>query len=142
MTCSGARELTMCTKAKRYVLLVPFLASLLGVSARAQNVEVNVQTGTAIVCDTQQQMERFVALFHGDEEAALKAVDAEGSDPKACGYVDIAYVRGAAVETARSPEATFNIVEVLVVGVMTQSGLKATVPAVLFSVERVNERVA
>jgi hypothetical protein len=128
----------MCTKAKRYALLVPFLALLSGMSAQAQNVQV----GTGIVCDTREQMERFVALFHGDQEAALKAVDAEVNDAHACGVVDMAYVRGPAVETARSRDATFNIIQVLVVGVMTQSGLQATVPAALFTVEWVDERVA
>src|SRR5207302_9210374 len=42
------------------------LAVLLSVSARAQNVEV----GAGIYCDTQKQVERFVAVFHGDSEAA------------------------------------------------------------------------
>jgi hypothetical protein len=132
----------MCARAIRYVLLGPIVSLLLGVSGQAENVEVQVQIGKGVVCDTQQQMERFVALFHGDEQAALEAVDAEANDPKACGLVDMAYVRGPAVETARSRDATFNIVRVLVVGVMTRSGLQSTVPTALFSVERVDEREA
>ena len=62
----------MCTKAMSYIIHVTLLSVLLSFSARAQNVEV----GTGIVCDTQKQMERFVALFHDDAEAAVKAVNA------------------------------------------------------------------
>ena len=43
---------------------------------------------------------------------------------------------------ARSKARTFEIVEVLVVGVETRSGLKHTSPAVYFSLFKVEERPA
>ena len=66
----------MCTKAIRYAVHVVLLSVLLCFSARAQEVEV----GTGIVCDTQRQMERFVALFHGEAKAAVKAVNRTETD--------------------------------------------------------------
>jgi hypothetical protein len=86
--------------------------------ARAQKVEV----GTGIVCDTQKQMERFVALFHGETEAAVEAVNAEEDYPNACLVGTIAYVRGPDIATARTQDATFQIVRVLVVGILTEAG--------------------
>src|SRR6516165_341896 len=44
------------------LILLPILALPL----RAQDVQV----GTALVCDTRQQVERFVALYDGDFDAA------------------------------------------------------------------------
>jgi hypothetical protein len=128
----------MCTKAMSYIIHVALLSVLLCFSVRAQKVEV----GTGIVCDTQKQMERFVALFHEDAEAAVKAVNAEEDDPNACVFGTIAFVRGPDIATARTQNATFQIVRVLVVGIFTEAGFRATVPAAFFSVEKVEERAA
>jgi hypothetical protein len=128
----------MCTKAMSYIIQVALLSVLLCSSVQAQEIEV----GTGIVCDTQKQMERFVALFHEDADAAVKAVNAEEDDPNACVFGTIAYVRGPDIATARAPNATFQIVRVLVVGIFTQAGFQATIPAAFFSVERVEERAA
>ena len=52
--------------------LLPFLAVLISPfcgSAHAMDYEV----GTSIICDTQSQVERFVALFSGDTQAAIDA---------------------------------------------------------------------
>jgi hypothetical protein len=128
----------MCAKAMSYIIHVTLLSVLLCFSARAQNVEV----GTGIVCDTQKQMERFVALFHDDAEAAVKTVNAEENDPNACVVGTIAFVRGPEIATARTRNATFQIVRVLVVGIFTAAGFRATVPAAFFSAEKVEERAA
>ena len=65
-------------------------AMILSVSARAQNVEV----GSGIYCDSQKQVERFVALFHGDAEATINTVNAEMKNPTACIAATIAFIRG------------------------------------------------
>jgi hypothetical protein len=128
----------MCTKAMRYVMHVALLSVLLCSSVQAREVEV----GTGIVCDTQKQMERFVALFHEDADAAVKAVNTEEDDPNACVLGTIAYVRGPDIAMARTPNATFQIVRILVVGIFTEAGFRATIPAAFFSAERVEERAA
>ena len=48
----------------RYTLGIAALSLLLCVPSRAHKIEV----GTGIFCDTQQQVERFVALYEGDAE--------------------------------------------------------------------------
>jgi hypothetical protein len=128
----------MRTKAIRYAIHLVLLSVLLCFSARAQEVEV----GTGIVCDTQRQMERFVSLFDGDPEAAVKAVNAEEAEPNACVVATIAYVRGPHITTLRTKSATFQIVRVLVVGILTEAGFRATVPSALFSAQRIEERAA
>jgi hypothetical protein len=54
----------------------------------------------------------------------------------------VAYVRGAKAGTARSKAATFDIVEVLVVGVETRRGLQQASPAVYFRLFKIEERPA
>jgi hypothetical protein len=131
-------------------LSVAIVLAVLGASsaARAGNnrdegaQDHRVEIGTGIVCDTQRQMERFVALFDGNADAAVKAVNAEENDPNACVFGTIAFVRGPDIATARTQSATFQIVRVIVVGILTDAGFRATVPASFFSVERVDERAA
>jgi hypothetical protein len=128
----------MCAKAMSYTILVSLLSVLPCLSAQAQNVEV----GTGIVCDTQKQMEWFIVPFHKDAEAAVNAVNAEEADPNACIFGTIAYVRGPDIATARTQDSTFQIVRVLVVGIFTETGFRATVPSAFISVEKVEERAA
>ena len=106
--------------------------------AQAQKIEI----GTGIFCDTQKQVERFVALFDGSAEKAMKSVSAEENDPTACVGGTIAYIRGPEITTARTMNGTFHIVRVLVVGILTEAGFRTGVPTTFFSFERVDERVA
>ena len=55
--------------------LLPLLAVLTGpLCGSAQAVDYKV--GTGIICDTQTQVGRFVALLSGDAQAAIDAVNA------------------------------------------------------------------
>jgi hypothetical protein len=73
-----------------FPLLTALLAPLCG-SAQTTDYEV----GTSLICDTQTQVERFVALFSGDTQAAIDAVNAQEKNPTACALVAVAYLRGA-----------------------------------------------
>jgi hypothetical protein len=128
----------MFTTTMSYTLRITLLSLLLCFPARAQEIEV----GTGIFCDTQQQVERFVALFDGNARAAMNAVNAEENDPTACVGGTIAFIRGPEIATARTKNGTFHIVRVLVVGILTEAGFRAAVPAAFFSVEKVDEREA
>jgi hypothetical protein len=116
--------------------------AVLAGNTREEGAQAQVEVGTGILCDTQKQMERFVALFQADAEAAVNAVNAEEDDPNACAVGTMAYVRGPEIATVRTQNATFKIFRVLVVGMFTDSGLRATVPVTFFSVDRVDERTA
>ncbi len=128
----------MFTRTMSYTLGIALLSLLLCFPAPAQQIEV----GTGIFCDTQKQVERFVALFDGDARAAMNAVNAEESVPTACVGGTIAFIRGPEIATARTKNGTFHIVRVLVVGILTEAGFRTAVPAAFFSFERVDERVA
>src|ERR1700680_55502 len=59
--------------ATRLMLLLALLAASLCGPAQAADYEV----GESLVCDTKSQAERYVALFSGDAQATINAVNAE-----------------------------------------------------------------
>jgi hypothetical protein len=128
----------MFTSILNHALCVAALSSIISTPSRAQTVEVE----TGVFCDTQQQIERYVALYNGDTQAALNAVNKEVNDPTACVYGTIAYIRGPEIATARNRKETYHIVRVIVVGFMTHSGFRAAAPAASFSAEKIDERIA
>ena len=51
----------------------------------------------------------------------------------------MAYVRGPQLGTARSKDASFEIVRILVVGIVTETGVKSVTPASFFSLFEIDE---
>ncbi len=98
-----------------------------------------IQVGNTVICDTQQQMERFVVLFDGDYSSAMDKVNAEERNPTACIGATMAYMRGGELSQARSPKGTYHIIRVLVVGINTPNGFQAIQPATFFSIEKSEE---
>jgi hypothetical protein len=131
-----SREMAM--NILNHALCVAALSLLISVPSRAENVEVE----TGVFCDTQQQMERYVALYSGNTQTALNALNTEVKDPTACVYGTIAYIRGPEIATVRNKNETYHIVRVIVIGFMTHSGFRASAPAASFSAEKIDERVA
>jgi hypothetical protein len=121
--------------ATRLVLLFAPLASLLCAPAQASNYEV----GTSLFCDTQAQAERFVALFTGDAQSAIRVVNAEEQNPSACAIMNVAYMRGTQIGMARHGDSAFEIVRILVVGIDTGNGVLPVRPSVYFSLFSVKE---
>ncbi len=119
----------------RLTLLVLPLLLLQELPARAQEVEV----GTRLVCDTQEQVERFVALYDGDAQSTANSVNAAEHDPTACAVSTTAYVRGRQLATARNKDTAFQIVPILVLGVVAEGGVESVTPASFFSVIEVEE---
>jgi len=115
-----------------------FLALFQASPAQAADVE----TGIAPVCDTRQQVERLASLMAYSTKSAVQTVNTEAEDPHACGIANLAYLRGARAGTVHTQEATFEIVEVLVVGTVSETGVKPIKPAVYFSLLKIDERAA
>jgi hypothetical protein len=101
-----------------------------------------IETGSGVICDTREQAQRLALLLDHDAQAAIQTVNAEVHDANACALATVAYVRGVKAGTARSKAGTFEIVEVLVVGVETRRGLQQASPAVYFTLFKIEERRA
>jgi hypothetical protein len=116
------------------------LLFLLLLSAPALGDEVEM--GRGAVCDTQKQAERLASLITEDAEVALQTVNAEEHYATACEYLRVAFVRGSRVGLVRTNGLTMEIVEVLVLGVVTASGVQPAEPGVYFSLFKVEEPAA
>jgi hypothetical protein len=126
--------------ASHVLLAAALVSALVAPPVRAQQVEVEI--GESLVCDTQQQVERFAALFDGDAQRAASAVNEEVKDPTACAVLTIAFVRGPEVATARTRTGTYQIMRILVLGVVIQGGVRAAQPAAFYSMAQIEERAA
>jgi hypothetical protein len=124
-------------------LCLALLFSLVCASGQAQDArgigERNIEFGDVVVCDTQEQMERYVALYSGDQEAAVRAVNRVENDPTACGVASAAFLRGPQTATARAGNMAFEIVRILVLGLDNQDGFRPVRPAPYFTAFGVTE---
>jgi hypothetical protein len=120
------------------LLVLPVLMLLIA-PAHGYELADQVEIGTSLICNTREQVERFIALYDGDSESTAKSVNAIEHDPTACAVSAMAYVRGRQLATARNKDTTFQIVPILVLGVITESGVEAVTPAPFFSVFEIEE---
>ena len=128
----------MFTISRLSALGVAWLSLLTCLPAQAQKIEI----GSGIFCDTQKHVEQFVALFDGNAEAAINAINVEEKNAGACVGGTIAFIRGPEIATARTWNMTFHIFQVTVVGVLTAAGLRSAGPAATYSIESAEERTA
>ena len=119
----------------RITLLVLPLALFSSPPAQAHDVEV----GTSLICDTQAQVERYISLYDGDAESTVNSVNTAEQNPTACAVVTMSYVRGRQLARARNKDTSFQIVPVLVLGLVTEEGVKSVTPAPFFSVFTLDE---
>ena len=122
----------------RLAPLFALLAAPFCVPAHAADA-ADYEVASSLVCDTQEQVERFVALFAGDAQAAIRLVNAEQKNPTACAMMNIAFVRGNQLGTARHGDNAFHITHILVIGVENENGIQPVEPAAYFSAFGVKE---
>ena len=124
-------------------LCFALISLLLCTPAHAQNNRVvderDIELGDTLVCDTQEQAERYVAYFKGDAEAAVRAVNREENDASACDLMSAAFVRGPNVAAVSQGNMGFQIVRILRLGVVGPEGFRAIEPAPYFTVFGVTE---
>ena len=121
----------------RSVASLVLLSLLLSPSAQAQDRhdvdQQNIEVGDALVCETQEEVESYVAHYSGDREAAIRAVNREEGDRKVCGVISVAFLRGPHIAAASHADMAFEILRILVVGVNTDSGIHAVPPVSYFA---------
>jgi hypothetical protein len=98
-----------------------------------------VETGDVLVCDTQEQVERYIAFYGGDQDAAIRSVNSDPDGPHRCGVVSAAFVRGPRIDAASHGDMAFTIVPILVLGFESPQGFRAVDPALYFSAFGVTE---
>jgi hypothetical protein len=105
----------------------------------------DMEAGSVLICDTQHQAERVASLLQTDAVDAVSVVsdvNAEEHSPTACGMADVTFLRGSTLATVRTGAQTFQIAKVLVMGVLTKTGVQDVAPQIYFSVTKIDERRA
>jgi hypothetical protein len=116
-------------RAARFALAISLAPLSLCSPASAQQVEY----GTTLICDTQEQVERYIALFNGEAQTTVNQLNAEEHNPYACSLGTVTYLRGPEIKTTRTPTRAYHIFRILVVGVETPSGIQRVQPASFFT---------
>jgi hypothetical protein len=98
----------------------------------------NVVTGNGIVCDTAEQVERFVMAK--DSEAFLTKVNEEKAH--SCGIVFVAFYVGKAVKRIWNEKGEWAITPILVIGAPFNGGFSAVAPTPQFTAFLVKEEGA
>jgi hypothetical protein len=120
---------------------VGLLSVLLCNGAQARDIEV----GSILICDTEQQAQRVSTLLRGDEQnmaAAIDAINAEEKGLPVCGLDEAEYVRGADLATVRAERQTYQIAPILLVGIIRRNAVRPVPQNVYFSAFQIDERVA
>ena len=78
----------------------------------------------------------------GADRTKNQQTNDEEEDPTACDVANLAYVRGHNALTIRTRDATFQIADILVIGVITDDGVEPVTPSVQFSLFKIDERGA
>jgi hypothetical protein len=113
------------------------LTASCAVMARAAEPEHpgGVQIGKGIVCDTEQQAQRFAALLadRGGAGAALDTVNKEANNPLACGMAMIAFKPGRHVGDVHNDKGTYKIMEIQIFAAATPQGWRTVNGATQFA---------
>lgn len=104
----------------------------------------DIKTAQGVFCDTQEQAETFLSLYHkGDNptETALK-VNEQLNEKAACGVLIVAFVKGDEVKLVRAEAGTARIVKVTVVGININGAWMRGTPFEQFTLYEVKEEKA
>jgi hypothetical protein len=132
---ANRKEATMLTRKAKHTASLALSAVLVLASfvMSAPAKSYHIETGPVVICDTQEQVERFVQAFDGNQELAINIVNVESHDPSACAVVDAAYVLGPQLGVARSGSHAFGITSVAVIGLTTPEGFRQVKPSLYFT---------
>ncbi len=89
----------------------------------------DVVSGRGIVCDTAEQVERFIEAK--DTHEFLVAVNTEKAH--SCAVVDVAFYIGSVVKTVRNDEGGWAITHILIVGAKMGDGFGSVQPTPQFT---------
>jgi len=94
-----------------------------GCEASAQTTD-KFAIGHGVVCDTQKQIERYLALYkeHSRPEIAVQTVNAETEKPAACHISWIAFISGQIIGSVEVEGGVMRVTQIVVLVKKTERG--------------------
>jgi hypothetical protein len=125
-----------------FILSGLLLTGIAATSAAAQTVDQTPRLVSGLICDTQEQAERFVLVLRDNVERAIGTVNDEAGTPNACMIATYGFVPGQTVSEVERNGAIVNVIEVRVLAVATTNGLQMIEPKIYYSVVPTKDRIA
>jgi hypothetical protein len=122
-----------------YILKVAVLTALTLAFGVLHSKAQSVEQGVGIICDTPEQVARFVQVYDKDGQQAADQVNREFNSPTACILGYVAFIRG---DPTGSVEKGWQVHAILVVAVHLPHGWQAIAPSKFFTAFKVEERGA
>ena len=119
---------------KKVLGIVPLAMLLLSTAASAGEISASldrnkVHIGSGVICDTQDEVKRFVSLMASkDAGGALQTVNRETDKPLGCGMATIAFRAGKDHGEMRNGKGSFKIVEIEVIAGTANGAWQMIVP--------------
>jgi hypothetical protein len=103
--------------------------------SHADQQQKAIELGVGLICNSEAQVERYLALHVKDESPAeaIKAVNAEVQDPNACALAAIAFVRGEEGKAVPAPGGQLKITQVMIFATQTPAGWQRVPPILQYT---------
>ncbi|MPZ37694.1 MAG: hypothetical protein GEU95_06455 [Rhizobiales bacterium] len=125
--------------AKVIMWIVLSLFAALG--AKAENASSqDVQAARLVICGSAEKAQLFAAE-NQDIQAAMADEKATGASAS-CLVAGIAYISGRQMERVTNKDGSYNVTEIMIVGVATPYGMLAIEPSVVYTLLKAQEEAA
>ena len=133
------------------VVLWVILSSFAAMGAKAQSTTQNtpsrdVQAARMVICSSAEKAQHFAAQHQDVQAAIAKDETSAGKDASgathACLVAGIAYISGKPMDRVTSKDGSYDVTEILIVGVATPYGMLAIEPSVVYTLLKVTEESA
>ena len=106
-----------------------------GVAAVAQEGEKKILVAVGLICETPQQVGRYVSLYKegATADTAMQVVNREENNPRACRMTAAVFILGQSVETVSVDGGNVQIVEITIVAAQTKTGWRSMAPTVQYT---------
>ena len=123
------------------------LSSFVALGAKAREAPGrDVQSARLVICSTAEKAQSFAVQNHDLQAAiandgkATKTGASTASSP--CLVAGIAYISGNKLERVQSKDGSYDVTEILIVGVATPYGMLAIEPSVVYTLLKVTDEQA
>jgi hypothetical protein len=125
-------------------IIVAFMLICFSPGVNAQDREVKLQLGVGVICNSAEQIDRYLALLKGDDSSssdAVQIVNDEAENPIACGVAAIAFVPDKLIRTLTTSDNVIKVMRIKVLGIPTENGWREIEELIQFTavVEKAEE---
>ena len=106
-------------------LVAILLIVCFGNGANAQTDGTALKAGIGVICNSAEQIERFLTLINKDDGStaeAIQTINIEVEDPTACGIAPVAFFPEKLIRTLTMSNQAIKVMRIRIVGTLTERG--------------------